>query len=289
MTAEMCVPLVVLLSVVLLGSVSAGGFYCAKTARARAAALGLDYPGVHGAPEFSGPAHHEMHPDTMPLRPRLYEGTDPYLDEGESHVASDGHAQHQVGSFNDAAHQQAHPKSSDSTSLMSHGAYNPVQSEYTSFPRGQTDSNHNSNFEEVKHVAPPKLFRASGQSDLANWDPQGRGESLSFVDNKHNLVFDESAPNRRGMSLTGLTPPRSRGHGTYHRGLTGFGPSREILVLASSHFPSKGHARAMINRSPAFGRQGKIRLSDHRVQYLHRNPGVKQFAQGNPALRLRMI
>ncbi|CAB1429052.1 unnamed protein product [Pleuronectes platessa] len=287
MTAVMCVPLVVLLSVVLLHSVSAGGSYCAKTARARAAALGLDYPGVHGAPEFSGPAHHEVHPDTMPLRPRPYEGSDRYLDEGEPHVASHGPAQHQVGSFDEGAHQQAHPKSSES--LMSHGAYNPVQSEYTSFPRGQAESNHNSNFEEVKHVAPPTLFRASGQSDLANWDPQGRGGLLSFVDNKHNLVFDESAPNRRGMSLSGLPLPRSRGHGTYHRGLTGFGPSREVPVLASSHFPSKGHVRAMINRSPAFGRQGKIRLPDHRLQSLHRNPGVKAFAQGNPALRLRMI
>ncbi|XP_035018971.2 uncharacterized protein LOC118113388 [Hippoglossus stenolepis] len=286
MTAGMCVPLVVLLSVFMLHSVSAGGLYCAKTARARAAALGLDYPGVHGAPEFSGPAHHEVHPDTMPLRPRPYEGSDPYLDEGEPNVASDGHNQRQVGSFDDGARQQAHPRSSESTSLLSHGAYNPVQSEYTSFPRGQTDSNHNSNFEEVKHVAPPTLFQASGQPDLANWDPQGRGESLSFVYNKHNLVFDESAPNRRGMSLSGLPLPRSRGHGTYHRGLTGFGPSREVPVLASSRFPSKGHVRAMISRSPAFGRRGKIRLPDHRLRSLHRNLDVKQFVQGNPALRL---
>ena len=220
------------------------------------------------------------------MRPRLYEGRDPYLDEGEPDVASDGHHQHHVGSFHDGARQQAHPRSSESTSLLSRGAYNPVQSEHTSFPRGQTDSNHNSNSEEVKHVAPPTLFQASGQSDLANRDPQGRGESPSFVYNKHNLVFDESAPNRRGMSLSGLPPPRSRGHGTYHRGLTGFGPSREVPVLASSRFPSKGHVRAVINRSPSFGRRGKIRLPDHRLRSLHRNLGVKHSVQGNPAHRL---
>ncbi|XP_019948365.2 uncharacterized protein [Paralichthys olivaceus] len=284
MTAGMCVPLVALLSVVMLPSVSAGGFYCAKTARARAAALGLDYPGVHGAPEFSGPAHHEVHPDMMPLTPQPHEVDDP--DEGESNVASDRHNQRQVGSFDDGARKQAQPRSSKSTFLLSRGAYKPVQSEHTSFPRGQMDSNHRFNFEEVKHVAPPTLFQASGWSDLANWDPQGRGESLSFVYNKHNLVFDESAPNRRGMSLSGLPLPRSRGRGIYHGGLTGFGPSRGVPVLTSSRFPSKSHVRAMINRSPALGRRGKMRLPDHLLRSLYRNLSVKQFVQGNPALRL---
>ncbi|RVE62976.1 hypothetical protein OJAV_G00162410 [Oryzias javanicus] len=51
----MCVALVVLLSVSVLHSASAGGAYCSKTAAARAAALGLEYPGHHGAPDLSGP------------------------------------------------------------------------------------------------------------------------------------------------------------------------------------------------------------------------------------------
>ncbi|CAL8249081.1 unnamed protein product [Lota lota] len=46
----MYVALAVCLSAVLLEPAAAGGVYCARTARARAAALGLDFPGVHEVP-----------------------------------------------------------------------------------------------------------------------------------------------------------------------------------------------------------------------------------------------
>lgn len=174
---------------------------------------------------------------------------------------------------------QAQPRGSESTFLLSHGTYNPVQSEYTAdqvlrLPRGQSVINPKPNFEEVKHVAPPTLAEAPGQSDLVSWDPQGRNKPLSFVYNEHDLVVDESVPNRRGVSLNGLPLPQSRGHGTYQRGPTGYGLGREVPVLSSSGFTNKAHVRAMMSQGPVFSK--RIRL-----------PGlnVKQFVQGNPVIR----
>ncbi|KAM7421259.1 hypothetical protein PAMA_015421 [Pampus argenteus] len=79
MTAGMVVLLLVFLSAVVLHSVAAGGVYCAKTARARAAAMGLDYPGVHGAPDLLGQAHVGMQPRTMPFRPHPYDSNPPNM------------------------------------------------------------------------------------------------------------------------------------------------------------------------------------------------------------------
>ncbi|XP_071325790.1 uncharacterized protein [Trachinotus anak] len=286
----MYVPLVVFLSATVLRSVSAGGVYCAKTARARAAALGLDYPGVHGAPDFSAPAHHVMHPGTMLSRPQLYISNDPKWDETESNMASYRQNQPGVRSSDDGAQKQGHTRTSESTFLLSHSTYNPVQSEYTinqllSFPRTQSVSDHKSNFEEVKHAAPSTWVEAPSQSDLVNWDLQGHSKPLSFIHSKHDPVVDESVPNRHGMSLSGLPLPQSRGHSTYQRGLTEFGLGREVPVLASSRFHNKGHIRAMTGQSPVFSGRERIRLPDHLAQSLHRNLNVKPFAQGNPVLR----
>ncbi|XP_018555394.1 uncharacterized protein LOC108899440 [Lates calcarifer] len=276
----MCVPLVVFLSALVLHSVSAGGAYCAKTARARAAALGLDYPGVHGAPDF-----YEMQPGTMLLRPQPYENNDPESDKTEPNMASYRQTQPEVRLLAVSAHKQAYPRRSESAL----GTHNPVRREYTtnqvlSFPRGQSVSNRKSNFEEVKHVAPQTRVKAPGLSDLVYWDPQGRSKPFSFVYNKHDLVVDESVPNRRGMSLSGLPLPQSQGHGTYQRGLTGFGLGGEVPVLASSRFPNKGHVRAMTGQTPVFGRQ-RIVLRDRLPQSFLRNLNVRQFVQGNPVLR----
>ncbi|KAL7394088.1 hypothetical protein ABVT39_020447 [Epinephelus coioides] len=278
MAAGMCVPLLmVLLSTVMLHSVSAGGVYCAKTARARAAALGLDFPGVHGAPDLHGPAPHRM-----PFGSQPYDDSDPELDETGPNVASYSQSQPEVRSLHDRIQKQAHPRSW-------HGTYSPVQSDYTtdqvlSPPRGRSVINRKSNFEEVKHVAPPTLTAARGQPDLVNWDPQGRNKPRSFVYNEHDLAVDESVPNRRGMSLSGLSLPRSRGHGAHQRGLTGNGPGREVPVLGSSGITDKDRVRAM-TRSAAVGRLNRIRFSSHLAQPLRRRLNVEQFFQGNPALR----
>ncbi len=259
------------------------------SAVARAASLGLDYPGVHGAPDIYGPAHHGMHPDTTPFRPQPY-NNDPELAETEPNVASYRQNQPGVKSLDDRIRNQAHQRSSESTFLLSHDTYNPVQKEYTtdqalSFPRGRSVINRKSNFEEVKHVAPPTLSEAPGQPDLVNWDPQGRNKPLSFVYNEHDLAVDESVPNRRGMSLSGLPLPQSRSHGTFRRGLSGYGLGREVPVLGLSRFTNKDHVRAMTSRGPAAGRLKRIRFPVHLAQPLHRSLNVKQFVQGNPVPR----
>ncbi|XP_031708302.1 uncharacterized protein LOC116386338 [Anarrhichthys ocellatus] len=242
MTAGMCVPLVFFLSAVVLHSVSAGGVYCAKTARARAAALGLDYPGVHGAPYLSGPARRGMQPSMMPFRPQPYKK----LDETEPNMASHKQSQQHMRSLDDRIHKQTH-------SRTWHGTRSPVQSEYAtarvlSLPRGRSVFNRKSNFEEVKHVARPTLAESPGRPNLVNWDPRGRNKPLSFVHNEHGSVVDESVPNRHDMSLSGL--PQSRGHGAYPSALTGYGRVRAVPVLRSSGFTN----RAMSSRNPAVGR-----------------------------------
>ncbi|CAK6964356.1 uncharacterized protein LOC121905832 [Scomber scombrus] len=244
--------------------------------------MGLDYPGVHGALDLSGPAHLEMHPSPSLLRPPIYNNNVPNM----AHYRPNQPA---VSPLYDWTHKQADPRSSESTTLLQrHGTYTPVQTEYTtdqllSFPRGHSVSNHKSNFEEVKHVAPPTLAEASGQSDPVNRDPQGRNKPLSFVYNKHDLVVDGSVPNRHGMSLSGFNLPQSRGHGTYQRGpgLTGYGPGREVPRLGSSRFTNRDHVSALTSHGSAVGRPERIRIPGRHAQSLHRHLNVKRFAPGN--------
>ncbi|XP_023131778.1 uncharacterized protein LOC111572360 [Amphiprion ocellaris] len=270
----MCIPLGVFLSTMVLHSVSAGGVYCAKTARARAAALGLDYPGVHGAPDLYGPPHHAAHPQ-------------PYNNMNDQELASYRQNHPEGKLIDDTIYKQPYPVRSDGF-LLSRGTYKPLQSGYTTdqvsgFPRGHSVSNHEPSFEEVKHVALPALGQAPGQSDLVNWDPRGHSKSHSFVYNEHDLVVDESAPNRHGMSLSELPLPKTMGHVAYQRGLTGYGLGREVPVLGSSRFIKKGHTRARMSQGPVFG--SWIRSPGRPPQYLHRSLNVQPFVQGNAVLR----
>lgn len=259
------------------------------SAVARAAALGLDYPGVHGAPALSGPAHDGMHTGAMPFWPQPHNSNNRELAETEPNMASYIQNQPGVRSF-DRIQKQAHPRSSESTFLPSRGTYSQVQSEYIADqvlrpPRGQPVISHKSNFEEVKHVAPLTVAVAPGRSDLVNWDPQGRNKPLSFVHNEHDLAVDESVPNKRGVPLSGLPLPQSRGHGTYRRGLTGYGLGRQAPVHGSSGFTDKDRVRAMTGRAPAVGGLKRIWFPGLLAQPLHRALNVRQFVQGNPVLR----
>lgn len=263
-------------------------FFC--SAVARAAALGLPYPGVHGAPDFQTPAHHVMHPGTLQPRPQPYENNHLKSGETESNTVLYRRNQPAVRTLDDRAHAQAHAGSSESTFLLNHGTYSPVQSEYTinqapSLPREHSAGDRISDFEQVKHAAPSARVEAPGQPDLVNRDPQGRSKPLSFVYNKLDLAVDESVPNRRGMSPSGLFLPRSRGHSTYQRGPTGFGLGREVPVLASPRSTSKGHIRRTTGRSPVIGRWERMRFPEHVIQSLHRNLNVKPFVQGKPIPR----
>ncbi|TDH11520.1 hypothetical protein EPR50_G00061720 [Perca flavescens] len=239
MTAGMCVPLVVFLSAIVLHPVSAGGVYCAKTARARAAALGLDYPGVHGAPGLYGPAHHGMPPSRLPFRPQPYNNNYPQLDETESNMASYRQSQPEVRSLYDRTHKRAHPRSW-------HRTYNPGQSEYTtnqvlSLIRGWSVINRKPNFEEVKHVAPPTQAEAPGQPELMNWPPKGRKNPFSFVHNEHDFGVDESVPNGRGIFLSGLPP--KQGSWRLPEGSNWIWPAEKFLPWVHLASPTKAMSK----------------------------------------------
>lgn len=167
-------------------------FVCAV---ARAAALGLDYPGVHGAPELSGPAYHGIPPH-------------PYNHEWFETVPNMATPQQNWPTFHNVRHRQANLGTSDRF-LMTHGTYGPVQNEYTTkpehgFPRGQSVSNRGSSFKGVMRVALPTRADAPSQFDLVNRDPQGH----LVVYGEHDLVV-ESVPNRQGIFHHALPCPKT--------------------------------------------------------------------------------
>jgi len=174
------------------------------------------------------------------------------------------------------ASNEGHPRSL-------HGAYRPVQTEYTtdqvrSLPRERSLIHRKSHFKQVKHVAPPTLAEAPGHPDLVNRDPQGRNKPRSHVYNKHDLLVDESVPNRRGMS-------QSMGHGAHQRRFPGYGLRREFPVLSSYGIMNNGHIRATTSSKPAVDRRKWIRFPGRLPQPLHQRLNVKQYFQGNPVLR----
>lgn len=235
--------------------------FFAYFAVARAAALGLDYPGVHGAPDLSGPADRGIPPH-------------PYSHEWVETSPDMVFSQQNWPTFDNMMRREANPGMSDRF-LLSHSPRRRVQSKYTpdlvhSFPRRQSVSNRESSFKKVKHIAPPRLAEAPSQFALVNGDPEGH----SFVHSERDLVVDESVPNRHGTSLHALPVPQSWGHGAYQRGLTAYGLGRNVPVLGSNRFPNKGHGAAMTGwGAPVLG------------SWRYRFPGlnVKQFVQGNPA------
>lgn len=241
----------------------------------------MDYPGVHGAPDLSGTAHYGKHAGIMPLGPQPYTGNGHEPAVAEHMMAPYRQNQPGVTSLDGRTHRQAHSRGSESKFLHSRGPYSPVQSEPTTdqvlrLPRGQAVINRKSNFEEVKHVAPPTLAEALGQSNAVSWDPQGHNKPLSFVYSEHDLVVEEAVPNRRDMFASRPSLPQSRGRGAYRRGSTGYGLGRKEPVLSSSSLPDKDHVRGMMSGRPAVSRPGRIRLSGQNLQ---------QFVRGNPVIR----
>ncbi|XP_074540081.1 uncharacterized protein LOC141801080 isoform X2 [Halichoeres trimaculatus] len=235
MVPGMHVPLLVFLSTAVLRCASAGGAYCAKTARARAAALGLDYPGTHGAPDLSGPPHNGMYPHTIP---QSYLYNDGGIVESDPNVASYRQNQPGFGPIDDRMYRQSHPMRFEPTLLPSRDIYNP---EY--------NPNQGPSFPRARHNKPPQS-----------------------VQNGHDLVGDESVPNRRGMSLSGPPLPQSRGRATYQRG---YGPGRGVPVLGSAGLANKEHGREM-----NVSRLKKTRIPGRVSQPLHRRINPKQLKRG---------
>lgn len=193
---------------------------------ARAAALGLEYPGVHGAPDLSSPSASLMHPKTFSfddLAPseysmNLYEGNE--LVEAPSEYPL--YTKFQPMGFGRFP--------------LSHGPFMQASRGHTAdqmlgFPRGQSVREPESSLE-VKHVAPPTLTKARSRADSMNLRPQGRRNPLLFSQSEHNPAGDESAPNRYGMALTEFAPLRSLGRAAYQGQIN---HEREVPFLRSPH------------------------------------------------------
>ncbi|XP_013874034.1 uncharacterized protein LOC106524679 [Austrofundulus limnaeus] len=229
-TVQKSVYLWCFLSITVFHSVSAGGAYCAKTARARAAALGLEYPGVHGAPDLSAPVHH--HPTTFSYAP--------FADPNMDFRVYDQPRESPL----DIMYKQVDPRSF----LQGHGT--SVPRSYNSFPRELLDRAPESSFEEVKHVA-PSLFGAM------TLNPRSHMNSPPFVYTKHDLVVDESAPNRHGVPSSGLAPPQSRDHPADESSPARNTQGRRVPLFHSSRLSSKGGAKL---GAPRYGRWKMIQF-----------------------------
>lgn len=231
-----------------------------------AAALGVDSSGVHSAAHYGPPT------GPLPSRPQPYNRNDHGQGAVKPLMASHGQTHPGVKSVGDRVYKQAHPRGSESTRSLSRGTSNPVQSKYTAdpvprLPRGRSVINRKSHFEEVKLAAPPVPPAAPGRPNAARWDPQGQTKPGLFVYRKHDLVDDESAPNRHGVFRSGFSLPRSWSHGPYQRGLTGYGPGRKVAAPRSD--------LPVMNRGPV----------DRMKRIWVPSMNLKQFGQGNPVIK----
>ncbi|XP_014843396.1 PREDICTED: uncharacterized protein LOC106918289 [Poecilia mexicana] len=265
MTVQKCVLLRWLLCTAVLHSVSAGGAYCAKTARARAAALGLAYPGVHGAPALSSPAIGLWHPSTFSFDD---------LPPTESNMNSyeDDH--------NEAPSDKPRYIGTHTRFPFSHGPFpeasrGQMADQILGVPRGLLDRRPESSLEEVNHVAPPTLVKAPSRPDPMNLHPQGRRKPFLFSRSKNNPAGDEFAPNRRGMPLTGHAPPLTLGHAAYQSGI-----NPEVPLLHSARFFQRRHGWA-----PVRGFWKVVKRPGHLAKNPRRRLGVRPLIQGRAILQ----
>ncbi|XP_005796006.1 uncharacterized protein LOC102228688 isoform X2 [Xiphophorus maculatus] len=269
MTVQKCVLLWWLLSTAVLHSVSAGGAYCAKTARARAAALGLKYPGVHGAPDFSSPAVHLLPPLTFSFD---------HLPPTESNMNS-YEDDHKKAPSDNPRYIGTHARDSGRFPF-SHGPFpqalrGQMADQIFGVPQGLLDRKPESSLEEVNHVALPTLAKASSRPDPMNLHPQGHRKPFLFRRSKNNPAGDEFAPNRRGMPLTGHAPLLTWGHAAYQSGI-----NPKVPLLHSARFLQRQRGWA-----PVRGFWKVVKHPDHLAKNLHGRVGVRPPIQGRAILQ----
>lgn len=191
---------------------------------ARAAALGLHYPGVYA------PAPPGTRPSRRLLGPQPYQDGRPLWKETGPDAASHANRQPDVRSPDGRPREPTHPWSW-------RGASRPAQRDHAAgraLPRGRSVIYRQPYSEEVKRVVPPTAAGAPGRPDLVDWRPQGRSRPPSPVYDGRDHAVDESVPNGRDVSVRGLPLPRSGGRGAYPSSIPGRGLARDAPVLRSS-------------------------------------------------------
>lgn len=143
-------------------------------------------------------------------------------------------------------YQQTRPGRSESTFALNRG-------EQLGLPRGQFVIKRRPTLAQVKRIGPPTDAQAWRRSALASRVFQGRGKPLPFFHGRRDPALDKPGPNGRGVSLNRLRPPPRWGHGAFQRVLTGYGRLQERANTLASR---------RMNRDPALGKLGRIRLPD---------------------------
>lgn len=193
---------------------------------ARAAALGLEYPGIYGAPDLSSPAAGLMHSKTFSF-------DNPAAAEPNTNSYRDIQV---VGApFDPTLYRQVLPRASGGFQL-SHDPYLQASRRHLAdqmphFSQGQFFGEPESSMEAVGHIAPPTLAEAPSRPYLATWHPQGHRGLLLSVHNERNPPGEKYAPQKRGLPYAGLSSLLSRIHASYHGGIN---PERAVPIPRSA-------------------------------------------------------
>nr|XP_023844329.1 uncharacterized protein LOC111964733 [Salvelinus alpinus] len=193
------------LSVFLMSSVFAGGSWCANTARARAAALGLDLPRTQFVPYYLRPTRHRSFD---PIETHYENNYGPKEAEFEPILLHNGKIQRD-GYPSDWAYGQVFPRGFQPkpSTLNYHGSDPSLadssvsHSVYT--PKGQFVSSHKPNFEQVKNSVPrPNVMVAPSQFEYSD-----------KVDNRgyYKPVVVQPFASRRRTAQSVVSRPQSRG------------------------------------------------------------------------------
>ncbi|CAL8288465.1 unnamed protein product [Merluccius merluccius] len=254
----------------MLKPAAAGGIYCAKTARARAAALGLDYPGIHGAPGLDDTGQYGVHdylPGSYRHDNRRYQ---PGIEAGQYNP--DGDAKH-LGppAYGHLPHHHHHPPlprttKSEYTPPASALIYDPVwthggdgeQFEYvTPDPQGSSTDDLEENGVKGQDRARSGAFsaegrdRSTGASDPASRDPyvggypRRRGISPRAYRNQRRKGSSRLTPRGGASSVIGRHPSEGRAKGV------------QALTKPVSQFLLGDHNRQLVRHKAALRRQRK--------------------------------
>ncbi|XP_010899376.2 uncharacterized protein LOC105028374 [Esox lucius] len=222
----MLLALPILLSVFSVGSVSAGGSWCAKTARARAAAMGLVLPKTPFIPYGLPSTQHGSHD---PKRTH-YENKNDFREA-------------ELGSPSDWAYGQVFTRGVQSKpSTLNHRASEPQQVDslgnYAPSYRGKYVSSHVPDFERL-NSSPELEAMVLGSSEEGNSQDNYIPNLLAY---RRDPVVFQHVSSRPKKSWGVHSRPWGRGPFPYGQGLL------PVQRLSSPHGP--GHGKSLVSRSP---------------------------------------
>ncbi|CAB1333558.1 unnamed protein product [Coregonus sp. 'balchen'] len=191
------------LSVLLIGCVIAGGSWCAKMARARAAAMGLDLPRTQFVPYHLRPTRHGKTTENN-------DGPKEAEFQHNGKIQGDGYP-------SDWAYEQVFPRGfQPKPSTLNHYGSDPSLadssvSHSSHTPRGEFISSHKPNFDQVKNSAPrPNVMVAPGQFEYS--------EKVD-IRGYYKPIVVQPVPSRHGIAQSGVSRPQDYGAVPYGKSI----------------------------------------------------------------------